>query len=316
MKLSMLVARYDRSAPLLDGEVSIPGIELEVTADNDDTRRQRAGLSGRFDVWEAYAGRYLLDREAGWRDYVAIPVFPKRAFRHGSIYIRRDGSVSGPVALRGRRVGVQHWSTTAAIWAKGILAEEHGVDLDSIDWIQTSPDELPWNRPVWLRLDQAPVGSDLATLLREGTIDAAITSQAWVPYEHPDFTFLLPDYPDRERAYFRQTGIFPIMHVLLVRSAILDADPSVGPRLFAAWTEAKERCYERMERECLVVSSMWFQGLLEEERTATGARDTYPYGLRRSRHEFAKLIDLAVAQGLLPAARPVEAYFHPATLEL
>ena len=312
----MLVGRYDRTAALLDGQVSIPGIELEVTADNDDPRRQRAGLSGRYDVWEAYAGRYLLDREAGRRDYVAIPVFPKRTFRHGSMYVRRDGVISGPVALRGRRVGVQHWSTTAAIWAKGILAEEHGVDLSSIDWIQTLPEEGLWRRPAWLRLAQAPAGADLATLLRDGAIDIAITSQAWVPYEHPDLAFLLPDYADRERAYFRQTGIFPIMHVLLVRSAILDADPSVGPRLFAAWTEAKERCFERMERERLVVSSMWFQGLLEEERTAAGTRDTYPYGLRRSRHEFAKLIDLAVAQGLLPAARPVEAYFQPATLEL
>ena len=312
----MLVARYDRSAPLIDGEVSIPGIELEVTADNDDPRRQCAGLSGRFDVWEAYAGRYLLDHEAGRRDYVAIPVFPKRTFRHGSMYVRRDGSVSGPVALRGRRVGVQHWSTTAAIWAKGILAEEHGVDLGSIDWIQTSPDERPWHRPAWLRLDQAPPGAGLETLLREGTIDAAITSEAWVPYEHPDFTFLLPDYADRERAYFGRTRIFPIMHVLLVRAAILDADPSVGPRLFAAWTEAKERCFERMERERLVVSSMWFQSLLEEERTAAGTRDTYPYGLHRSRDALAKLIDLAVLQGLLPVARPIETYFHPAALEL
>ncbi len=312
----MLVGRYDRTAALLDGEVSIPGIELEVTADNDDPRRQRAGLSGRYDVWEAYAGRYLLDREAGWRDYVAIPVFPKRTFRHGSMYVRRDGSVPRPEALHGRRVGVQHWSTTAAIWAKGILTDEHALDLGSIDWVQTSPDERPWQRPDWLRLGQAPAGADLASLLREGVVDAAITSQAWVPYEHPDLAFLLPDYAVRERAYFRRTSIFPIMHVLLVRAAILDADPSVGPRLFAAWTEAKDRCYERMERERLVTSSMWFQGLLEEERMAVGARDTYPYGFQRSRHEVAKLIGLAVDQGLLPVARPAETYFHPATLAL
>lgn len=273
------------------------------------------GLSGGFDIWEAYAGRYLIDREAGRRQFVAIPIFPKRTFRHSAIYVRRGGPVTSPADLQGRRVGLQHWATTAALWAKGILAEEHGVDLAAVSWLQVSPDGPVWARPPWLRLEQAPPGIDLAELLRRGEVDAAITSQAWVPYEHPDLDFLFRDYAARERDYFARTRIFPIMHVLLVRRAILDADPSVASRLFEAWTTAKRECLERQERDRLIVSSMWFQGLLEEERAAMGTQDTYPWGFHRSRHEIAKLLGYALDQGVLSVAAEPEDLFHPSTLD-
>ncbi len=315
MKLSVLVARYDRNVALLDGRVPVDGVQLDTRVENDDRARQRMGLSGAFDVWEAFAGRYLVDHDAGRREFVALPVFPKRTFRHSAIYVRRNGPVRSPADLHGRRVGLQHWATTAALWAKGILAEDHDIDLRAISWLQTSPDEPAWSRPAWLRLEQAPGGSDLATLLAQGDIDAAITSEAWVPYEHPEFDFLFPDYGNRERRYFARTRIFPIMHVLLVRRSILDADPSLGMRLFDAWTAAKLECLARQARDRLVVSSMWYQSLLQEERTAMGSTDTYPWGLRRSRHEVAKLVEYALAQGLLSVRWQPEALFHPSTLQ-
>ena len=306
----MLVARYDRNADLLDGRVPVEGIDLRIHEENNDRARQQLGLTGSYDVWEAYAGRYLMDLAAGRREFMAIPVFPKRCFRHSSIYVRPGGPVARPSDLAGRRVGLQHWSTTAALWAKGTLADDFDVDLGSVDWVQTSPDGPSWTRPPWLRLEQAPPDSDLAMLLQAGEIDAAITSEAWVPYEHPEFDFLFPDYASLERAYFARTRIFPIMHLLLVRTTILDTDPAVATRLFRAWNAAKLACLDRMERDCLLVSSMWFQALLQEERAAMGSNDTYPWGLERSRHEIAKLLDYALAQGIVPDRLRTEDLFH------
>lgn len=312
--LSMLVARYDRNAALLDGSVALEGIDLRIREENHDPTRQRLGLSGAFDIWEAYAGRYLMDFDAGRRAFVAIPVFPKRTFRHSAIYVRRGGSVAEPSDLRGRRVGLQHWATTAALWAKGILAEDHGVDLAAIHWLQTSPETGAWRRPAWLNLEQASPDPSLADRLRSGEIDAAITSEAWVPYENPDFDFLFPDYGARERDYFARTRIFPIMHVLLVRREILDRDPSIGSRLFHAWTAAKQDCLDRMTRDRLTISSMWFQALLQEERAAVGSLDTYPFGFAATRHEIATMLRYAGSQGLVAAWRPEE-LFHPSTLD-
>ena len=308
----MLVARYDRNAALLDGLVPVDGLELDITEENDDPARERLWLSGGFDAWEAYAGRYLMDMDAGRREFSAVPVYPKRTFRHGAIHVPRGGAVRGPEDLAGRRVGLQHWSTTAAVWAKGILTEDHHVNLGAIRWLQTSPDSMPWSRPDWLRLEQAPAGTDLAALLLRGEIDAAITSQAWAPYEHPELDFLFPDYPALERAWYARTRIFPIMHVLLVRSSILDRAPWVARRLCDAWAAAKMACLDRMERDRLVVTSMWFQGLLQEERAAMGSRDTYPYGLAPARHELSRLIEYAVAQGLIRRPMAPDELFHPA----
>ena len=314
LKLSMLVARYDRNAALLDGHVPVEGIDLEVHEENNDRARQQLGLTGSYDVWEGYAGRYLMDVDAGRRTFSAIPVFPKRTFRHSSIYVRRGGPVHSPGDLTGRRVGLQHWATTAALWARAVLAEESGVDLGSVEWVQTSPDVPRWTRPPWLRLEQARPDADLATMLLSGEVDAAITSEAWVPYEHPEFDFLFPDYGALEREYFARTRVFPIMHLLLVRTSLLDADPSLARRLFDAWTASKLACLDRFRRDRLLLTSMWFHALLQEERAAAGSDDTYPWGFVRCRHEIATLLDHALAQGLIATPMRPEDVFHPSSL--
>lgn len=314
-RLSALITRYDRTEALLDGHIGVPGLRLEVREENDDGVRQRLGSSGAFDIWEAYAARYLADRSAGAREFTAIPVFPKRTFRHSATYVRRGGDVREPADLHGCRVGVQHWATTAAVWAKGILSDDYGVNLARILWTQVQPDHRAWPRPSWLDLDQAPQGSDLATMLREGLIDAAITSEPWVPYEHPEFACLLADPAAEERRYFARTRIFPIMHVLLVRTSLLDADPALGHRLLELWTASKNECIERMTRSRLVVMSMWFHGLLDEERAAVGSNDTYPWGFRATEHEIAKLIEYCGKQGILEVPLQPSEVFHPSTLE-
>jgi 4,5-dihydroxyphthalate decarboxylase len=314
LKLSMLVARYDRNAALLDGRVPVEGIELQIHEENNDRARQQLGLTGAYDAWEGYAGRYLMDVDAGRREFSAIPVFPKRAFRHSSIYVRRGGPVTSPADLAGRRVGLQHWATTAALWARAALAEEFGVDLGSVEWVQTSPGIPGWICPPWLRLEQARADADLAGMLHSGEIDAVITSEAWVPYEHPEFDFLLPDYGVLERDYFARTHVFPIMHLLLVRTSILDGDTSLARRLFDAWTASKLACLERLRRDRLLLTSMWFHGLLQEERAAAGSDDTYPWGFARCRHEVAMLLGHALTQGLITAPMRPEDVFHPSSL--
>jgi 4,5-dihydroxyphthalate decarboxylase len=313
LRLSTLVARYDRTADLLDGRTRAAGVDLEVREESNDTIRQSLGLTGAFDVWEAYLGRYLLDLAAGGRDFVAIPVIMKRAFRHSSIYVRRGGPIHAPSDLPGRRVGVQRWTTTAGIWAKGILAHDFQVDLATITWVSTVQEDGPFSNPSWLRHEAEP-GADLLELLVGGKVDAAITSEAWSPHEVPAIDFLFPDFGELERAYYARTRIFPSMHVLLVRRVVLDQDPWVGPALFDAFTAAKQAALDRLRQDRQRSTMMWFRALWEEERAAVGTGDPYPWGVRATLGEIAQLQEFAVEQGILDRPHPITVLFHRSTL--
>ena len=125
----------------------------------------------------------------------AIPIFVKRMFRHSYIYINKRSPIRTPTDLNGKRVGLQTWFTTTALWARGILEEEYGVDLRSITWVANWEEKIGgWQPPTWLKLEIAPQGARLRDLLISGTIDAAITTETWAPFDCPDIEFLVPKY--------------------------------------------------------------------------------------------------------------------------
>jgi 4,5-dihydroxyphthalate decarboxylase len=315
LTLSMTCGPYDRAQALIDGRVKPNGIDLAITVNDDDIDRQRKAARGDFDIAEFFTGTYIADMPFKKLGFTAIPIFVKRMFRHSYIYINRNSGIAKPTDLNGKRVGVQTWITSAAMWAKGMLAEDHGVDLASIDWVAAYPVRIPdWQAPSWLKLRDAPAGRSQFDLLASGEIDCAITTELWAPDVHPDIDFLFPDYAAREREYYKRTGCFPIMHTIIVRDSVLAAHPWVARSLFDAWQASKQKCYEAQEWERIHMTALWYRALWEEERAALGP-DIYVWGFQKTRHEIDRLLRYAHEQGAAPVKYTPEALFFPSMLE-
>ena len=132
LKLSMTCALYDRSQPLIDGRIKPRDIDLDIHVNSDDRSRQRDAREGKFDIAEFFTGIYMADLEHRTLGLTAIPIFVKRMFRHSYIYVNKHAGIRSPKDLEGKRIGLQTWFTTTALWARGILEDEYGVDLRSI----------------------------------------------------------------------------------------------------------------------------------------------------------------------------------------
>lgn len=315
LKLSMTCGPYDRAQALIDGSVKPEGIELDITVDDDDVRRQQRSARGEFDVAEFFTGTYIADLPRKTLGFTALPIFVKRMFRHSYIYVNKRAGIVRPSDLNGRRVGLQTWITSAALWAKGMLEDDHGVDLSSITWVAWQPVRLPdWTPPPWLKLELAPPGSSQFDLLAAGAIDAGITTETWAPGIHADIDFLFPDYELREREYFARTGCFPIMHTLLVRTSILEQHPWVARSLFDAWEASKRQCYEKQEWQRVHMTALWYRALWEEERRV-GGDDFYKWGFSKTRSEVDRMLDYAHRQALTPRKYEPEELFWPSMLE-
>jgi 4,5-dihydroxyphthalate decarboxylase len=315
LKLSMTCGPYDRALALIDGSVKAEGIELAINVNDDDVDRQRRSAGGEFDVCEFFTGSYIADLPFKKLGFTAIPIFVKRMFRHSYIYINKNSGIRQPSDLNGKRVGVQTWITSAALWAKGMLEEDHGVDLASIEWVAWQPVRVPdWKAPDWLKLVIAPAGSNQFDLLARGEIAAALTTEIWAPNRHPDIDFLFPDHGAREREYFRRTRCFPIMHTLLVRNSVLEQNPWVARSLYDAWEASKRKLYREQEWERIHMTSLWYRALWEEERAAAG-EDIYAWGFAKTRHELDVMLRYAHRQGVTPRRYQPEDLFWPSMLE-
>lgn len=311
----MTCGPYDRAAALIDGRVRPDGIDLDITVNDDDVDRQERAARGEFDVCEFFAGTYIADLPFKKLGFTAIPIYVKRMFRHSYIYINKKSGIRGPKDLNGKRVGVQTWITSAALWAKGMLEDEYGVDLSSITWVAWQKVRIPdWKAPTWLKLADAPSGKSQYDRLAAGEIDAGITTEIWAPGKHPNIDFLFPDYAALERDYFRRTRCFPIMHLLLVRNSILDQNPWVARSLYDAWEASKQKLYARQDWQRIHQTSLWYRGLWEEERAAAGT-DIYPWGFSKCRHELQTMLRYAHRQALTPREYRPEELFYPSMLE-
>ena len=312
LKLRMICGPYDRARALINGSVKPEGIDLDVTV-AEDPGRPRAVVQGGSDVAEFYSGLYIADLAYRTFGYTAIPIFVKRMFRHSYIYVNKRAQIRAPKDLNGRRVGIQTWFTTTAVWARGLLEDEFGVDTKSITWVAARWEGIgDWKAPSWLKLEIAPAGVKQRELLASGQVDAGITTETWAP-EHPDIDFLFPNHAALERDYFKRTGFFPIMHTLLIKNEVLEKNPWAAMSLFDAWQRSKEKCYEWLEWQRVHQTSLWYRALWEEEHAA-GGRDFYRWGFRETRPEVDKLLEYCHRHAMTPRRFKPEEMFHPSTL--
>jgi len=314
LKLTMTCGPYDRAQALIDGAVKPEGIELEVHVSDDPGRHTSVG--GReFDVAEFYTGLCIADLHYQSLGYTAIPIFIKRMFRHSYIYINKRAGIRSPADLNGRRIGIQNWLTTTAVWARGLLEDEYGLDQQSVTWVAERLRSVgDWKPPPWLKMEIMPPGQNPFDLLAAGEIDAGITTDTWAPKVHPNIDFLFPNYAELERDYFKRTGFFPIMHTLLIKTSVLEKDPWVAMSMYNAWQESKRKCYQWLEWQRVHQTSLWYRALWEEEQAVAGP-DIYLWGFRETRREVDKLLEYCHRQGLTRWKFEPEEMFHRSTLE-
>ena len=303
----------DRSRPVLDGRVPIPGVDLvPVVAEAEDIFR-RALRDQAFEITELSMGSHIVTTARGDSPYVGIPLFLSRAFRHSAIYVRTDRGIHTAADLAGRTIGLPEYQQTAALWVRGILREHYGVDTKGIAW-RTGQERVAITLPPGF--DVRPLGRDLEDALADGTLDAFIGPRAPRCFQDGSAPVarLYPDYRAEEMAWHRASGFFPIMHCLAVRKDVAARHPWLPVALYRAFAEAKRlSLHELQQVNVLRVSLPWIAAAYEEQAKDMGG-DPWPYGFARNRAEIAAMIRFAVADGLAAAPIEPEALFHPSTL--
>lgn len=323
LRLSLGCWDYDRVTPLMDGRVRPDGIDLNFLNMPVEETFFRMLRHREFDVAELSLSSYTVSLNKPERPFVAIPVFPSRFFRHSCIYVNAEAGVRTPRDLIGKRIGTPEYQMTAPVWIRGILAEHFGVPVDSVTYL-TGGEEEP-GRPEKLKLDLPPnirvepIGptQTLSQMLLDGEIDALYTARMPSSFRTGGGRVkrLFEDYPEVERRYFRDTGIFPIMHTVAIRREVYEANRWIAQSLYKAFCAAQRVTYESLQETAALKAMLpWLTAHLEQTRAEMG-EDYWPYGLAPNREALATFLRYHHAQGLSKRLLTPEELFAPETLE-
>ena len=253
---------------------------------------------------------------------VAIPVFLSRFFRHSSIYVRSEAGIKRPEDLSGKCVGVPEWAQTAAVYSRGLLAHEYGVDLASINWFQAGVNQAGRREKVALELPAGfrltPVADrSLSDMLVAGELDAVLSARPPASFlaDDPRVRRLFTDYRPVELAYARKTGIFPIMHVVAMRREVYERDRWLAMSLYKAFDQARRRSIERAAEIAVSLFPLpWVSDELRIARELFGD-DPWPYGVQANRTTLEAFLQYAHEQGVCRRRLTSEELFAPELLE-
>jgi 4,5-dihydroxyphthalate decarboxylase len=283
----------------------------------------RAFRHAEFDISELSLSSFTLKTARGENAYIGVPAFPSRAFRHTAMYIRTDGGIHSPADLKGRRVGVAEYQLTACVWVRAFLEDDFGVKPSDIHWIQGGieepgrPEKLAITLPAGMRMDPAPDGTTLSGLLASGAIDALMGHRVPSCFDrgHPHVGRLFPEPRAAAADYFKRTGIFPIMHLVGVRRALVEQHPWLPATVLKAFERAKAMALSKLgDTSAPKVMLPFVEEQLQAARELMG-QDFWPYGVAANRPVLEAFLRHHHRQGLSPRLVSVEELFHPATLE-
>jgi 4,5-dihydroxyphthalate decarboxylase len=269
-----------------------------------------------FDVSEMSSAVYLRRRAKGGFPFVAIPVFPSRMFRHGFVFVNARSGIRTPKDLEGRRVGVPAYGQTAAVWIRGILKDEYGADWAKMRWFvgglnePRPPDELDEQPAADLSLDFIGETQTLSGMLESGELDALLGAIEPACFRRsPHVQRLFSNRRETEREYFRKTGIFPIMHTVVIREEVYDKNLWTAASLYRAFVEAKELCFRQARFSAALRYSLpWLLADFDEMDEIFGP-DPWPYGLKANNKTLETLMRYLVEQRLLDKAASLDDLF-------
>lgn len=314
LHLTLAIGDYDHVRDLVSGAVRVNGIDLTCLQFSVEETFFRFARFKEWDVSEFSLAKYCSLRAAGEDWLTAIPVFPSRMFRHSALYVRLDGPVDDPHALAGARIGVPEWTQTAGVFARALLQHRHGLDLREIDWFQGGTNEP--GRIESIELDPpdgfsiTPVlDRSLSDMLAAGELDAVIAAHPPDGFQSGEVVRLFSHWQAEEEAYFRDTGIFPIMHAVVLRSEIHHAHPWVAMNLYTAFREAKRRSTTRArDMNASRYPVPWGQATAERAAQTFGG-DMWPYGVEDNRGTLDAFLGFAHEQGVCSRRLTVDELF-------
>lgn len=304
--------------PLFDGSVTIEGVEIRPVPITQPVEIFGPMLAkDAFDIAEMSFTHCFVLVANGRARFGTLPVFPSRMFRHGFIFINRDVGIRAPADLAGKRIGVQGFQMTAAVWIRGLLREEYGVSFADVEWCEGGVNETVLAgtettsmHPPGLRVRPAPEGETLSAMLGSGRIDAIIG--ATIPeslYTTDRVVRLFPQTHDLERAYFERTSVFPIMHGLVVRSALLAEHPWLGRAIVQGCEAAKAKALAAVRfTGSLRYMLPWLRESIEEIEHVFGG-DPWAYGVEKNRAALMAFNRYLVEDGFLSEPLSLDTLF-------
>ncbi|MGE8366260.1 ABC transporter substrate-binding protein [Cupriavidus sp.] len=322
LRLSVAMGDYDRTRALLDGCIQIDGVDPVYMTLTPEEMFFRAMRSQDFDISELSFSSYLVKHSRGDCPYIAVPVFLSRAFRHTSIYVRKD-RIKRPEDLKGCRIGIPEYQLTALVWARAILQDEYGIHPSDVTWVRGGidtpgrPEKIKLQLPPDVRVEPAPEGRTISDMLDRGEIDGFIAPRppGATALRNENVAWLFDDPTVEAKDYFRRTGVFPIMHVVGVRKTLAQAHPWLPGAVFKAFSQSKDHALEQLsDTSATKVTMPFVEEMLKAARETLG-EDYWSYGVQANRRTLETFVRHHHGQGLSERLVPVEDIFHPSTYE-
>jgi 4,5-dihydroxyphthalate decarboxylase len=319
LPLTFACGLYDRMLALHTGEVQVEGVDLNFLVDDNPRNifdRMAAGLE--FDAAEFSSSEYVSRFVAGQCPFVAIPVFASRVFRHSFIFVNKK-HIKSPKDIEGKRIGVPVYTMTAAIFIRGLLSDEHGIDFSKNEWVEGdinsakphgNPTILPTAKKMAISANKS--GKSLSKMLEDGELQAIIGTGVPEAFgRNPDIVRLYPDYRTAEMEYYKRTKIFPIMHTVVIRRDVHEKHPFVASELYSAFDRAKNLALKKMNyRGTLRYMLPWMTAELDDINAVFGG-DPWPYGVEANRPTLSALVRYLEEQGVIAKAPRVDDLFVP-----
>jgi 4,5-dihydroxyphthalate decarboxylase len=317
LNLTLALCDYDRTLALKTGLVAPQGVDLNVLTLTPEEMFYRMGRFREFDVSELSLSTYTIRRGRG-EPLIAIPVFPSQSFRHSAVFVRDGAGVHEPGDLRGKRMGVPKYHMTAAVWIRGILEDDYGVAPKDMHWFEggegAKVKEVDVTLPPEIDLRHVPGDQNLGEMLAAGELDAFMGARRPASYGQ-GVSRLFPDYRRVERAWYERTGIFPIMHTVVLKEELVTRYPWLPRSLYTAFLEAKQHAYERLRFTAALLTSLPWQMAEAEETQALMGDDPFAYGIARNRTNVETLVGHSYRQGLAPRRLSLEEMFVESLLD-
>jgi 4,5-dihydroxyphthalate decarboxylase len=321
--ITLACGDYDRTRAIKDGRVGVEGCDVTYLPMEPEEVFHRAFKHQEFDVCELSFSSYIRTMDGGTSAYVGIPAFVSRLFRHSAVYIRTDRGIREPSDLKGKTIGLPEYQITAVVWLRGIMQDEYGVKPMDIRWRQGGIEEpgrterTPLKPIPGLDLKSVP-DKALSAMLEAGELDAIFSARAPSCFvkSAPNISRLFPDYREVEKAYYKKTGMFPIMHLMGVKRHLVERHPWLPASLYKAFCEAKAYAmHDVRDINALLVTLPWLVAEVGETVTLMG-EDFWRYGAKENAKEIEALTRYAHEQGLVSRKLSMEELFPASTIEV
>ncbi len=323
LNLSVAIGNYDRMRPLVDGEVQIDGVNPVFMLQEPEEMFFRAFRHADYDITELSMSSYTVKTSNNNCPYIGVPVFPSRAFRHTSVYIRTDRGIETPADLKGKRIGVPEYQLTANVWVRLFLEEDYKLKPSQVTWYRGGYEEVGRVEKINLNLTDGvkviniPEHETLSHMLAEGDLDAVIGPRAPSCFTngHPHVGYLFKNPQQEAQQWYQRTGIFPIMHLLGIRKSLVAEHPWLPFSVYKAFEQSKQIALTRLtDTSATKVTLPFVEEQLLAARRLMG-HDFWSYGFEANRHALERFLIQHHAEGLSSRLVKPEELFHPASME-